>query len=72
MNKELLNEIKYRRNVGVETGFRYSVRKNESLHATVGRICYIREAGDYLVIGLIICCAFHVLRFCSVERQDYL
>jgi len=51
MNKELVNEIKYRRNVGVKTGFRYSVTKNKSLHATVGRICYIRETGDYLVIG---------------------
>jgi len=72
MNKELSNEIKYRRNVGVKTGFRYSVRKNESLHATVGRICYIRDAGDYLVIDLIICCAFRVLWFYGVERQDYL
>jgi len=72
MNKELLNETKYRGNVGVKTGFLYSVRKNKSLHANVGRICCIREIGDYLVIGLIICCAFHVLWFCSVERQDYL
>jgi hypothetical protein len=50
MDKELLNEIRYRRNVWLKTGFRYSMRKNQSFRATVDRICNIRVIGDYLVL----------------------
>jgi hypothetical protein len=58
--------------MSVKTAFLYSVGKNKSFLATVGRICNIRETGDYLIIGLNNCYAFQVPWFCSVERQDYL
>jgi hypothetical protein len=58
--------------ISVKTGFRSSMGKKKSFHAAVGRICNIGETGCYLIIGLINCYPFQILRLCSVERQDYL